>query len=145
MKYKIAATAALLLVIDAAYAHHSFAPVYDGKRMITKAGVVTAFRLVNPHAIMWLDVKDEAGDTVRWTVEFDGRVNLTGFGWTDSTITVGEHVSVTGNPTHSGSPRMFFAQLARPDGTTLRRPFADHVLGTLEEARRERAQERDQQ
>ena len=78
------------------------------------------FRFVNPHAMLVMDVKDEAGNVVKWTVEFAGRLNLTNSGWTADTITVGERVSVTGNPTHTGSPRLFFTQIMLANGTELR-------------------------
>jgi capsid protein len=140
MQHRIAALT-WLLCATAAQAHHSFAPVYDGKRIVTKTGVITAFRLVNPHTMMTLDVTDDAGNVVQWTVEFDGRLNLTHYGWTDQTIKVGERVTVTGNPTHKASPRMSFMELERPDGTQLRRPMVDYALGTLEDARRKRAEQ----
>jgi len=44
----------LLLALLAAQltAHHAFTPVYDEKRTVTVAGVVTELRFVNPHAMM---------------------------------------------------------------------------------------------
>ena len=67
---------ALVLVVDRLGAHHSFAPVYDAKRTITVQGVVTEFRLINPHALMLMEVTDDTGKVVTWTVEFAGRLNL---------------------------------------------------------------------
>jgi Family of unknown function (DUF6152) len=128
-----------LLCLDVASAHHAFAPVYDGGRTVTVAGVVTAFRLVNPHAQMSVDVTDDAGKVVTWNVEFDGRLNLTNGGWNDDTITIGERLSVTGNPTHTGSSRIFFVSLQRTDGTALLRPAIARIQA-LEEQRRQRRQ-----
>ena len=134
---------ALLLRLGLASAHHSFAPVYDGSRTVTVAGVVTAFHLVNPHAQMSVDVRDDAGKVVTWEVEFDGRLNLTNGGWSDDTIAVGERLNVTGNPTHTGSARMFFISLQRTDGTTLVRPAIARIQA-LEEQRRQRNEQRNQ-
>lgn len=145
MKIRLAiAAAAALLTASAAHPHHSTTPVYDSRRTVTKTGVVSSFRLVNPHAMLTLDVADESGKVARWTVEFDGRVNLTRFGWTDDTLKAGDVVTVTGSPTRNESPRMFFAELERPDGTRLRRPLVDQLFGTLEDARRQRAAEKQQ-
>lgn len=130
---------ASLLCMNVASAHHAFAPVYDGSRTVTVAGVVTAFRLVNPHAQMSVDVTDDAGKVVTWNVEFDGRLNLTNGGWSDDTIAIGERLTVTGNPTHTGSSRMFFVRLQRADGTALLRP-AIARFQALEEQRRQRKQ-----
>ena len=140
----IAACAALLSMAAApARAHHSFAAVYDSKRMISATGVVTSFRLVNPHAMLTLDVTDEAGKVVQWTVELDGRLNLTVHGWTPETIRVGERVTISGNPSHTGSPRMAFMMLQREDGSQLMRPGVERFI-SLEQERQQRAQQRPQ-
>jgi hypothetical protein len=122
-------------------AHHAAAPVYDGQRVVTVEGVVTEFRFINPHAMMSLDVTDAAGSVVKWTVEFQGRLNLTEIGWTEKTITPGERVTVSGNPTHTGSPRMLFARIIRADGTELLLAAAIRAkeIGAV---RRQRRQER---
>jgi len=134
---------ALVLVVDRLGAHHAFSPVYDGKRTITVQGVVTEFRLINPHALMLMDVTDDSGKVVTWTVEFAGRLNLTEGGWTERSITPRQKVTVTGNPTHTNSPRIFFLQLVREDGTELFLPNKART-DTIEEQRRQRARERSQ-
>jgi hypothetical protein len=135
-----------VLVLSAANAssHHAFSPVYDDKRLITVVGVVTQFRFVNPHAMMFMNVTDESGKTAKWAVEFAGRLNLSEVGWTVDSIKAGERVTVTGNPTHTGSERMFFRKLVRADGTELL-PAAPQRLSAIEEERRKRAQQRNEQ
>ena len=133
----------LVFVAAEAIPHHAFSPVYDEKRLMTVAGVVTEFRFVNPHAMMVMDVTDEAGQARPWIVEFAGRLNLSEFGWTADSIKAGERVTVTGNPTHAGSQRMFFRGLVRADGTELL-PGNAQRLDTVEEERRRRARQRDQ-
>lgn len=135
-----------MLVLAAAEAipHHAFSPVYDEQRLITVAGVVTEFRFVNPHAMLVMDVTDEAGKAGQWVVEFAGRLNLSEFGWTADSIKAGERVMVTGNPTHTGSQRVFFRRLVRADGTELL-PGNAQRLDTVEEERRRRARQRGQQ
>lgn len=143
---RAAAVALPMLVLAAADAvsHHAFSPVYDDARVITVAGVVTEFRFVNPHAMMSMDVTDESGKVVKWTVEFAGRLNLSEFGWTAGSIKAGEKVMVTGNPTHSGSARLFFRRIVRADGTELL-PGNAQRLETIEEQRRRRRQGSQQQ
>lgn len=133
-----------LLGMMQASAHHSFSPVYDGSRSVTVEGVVTEFLFVNPHSKMSLDVTDEAGTTTAWSVEFDGRLNLTNGGWTDQTIKVGERVRVTGNPTHTGSPRLFFMRLQHSDGSVLVRPGVEKIQ-SIEDERRRRIEQRRQE
>jgi hypothetical protein len=140
----LVAVAVLALSAEAARAHHAFSAEFDDSRTISVQGVVTEFHLVNPHATMFMEVRDEAGKIAKWEVEFAGRLNLAKGGWTPTTIKPGERVTVTGNPTHSGSPRLAFLRLVRADGTELVRP-GDKVLDTIEEQRRERARQRNQQ
>jgi len=135
---------ALLLIVKVADAHHSFSALYDGTKQTTVTGVVTQFRFVNPHAMMYLDAPDASGKAAKWVVEFDGRLNLSNFGWTESSIKSGERVTVTGNPSHAESNRLFFIKLVHADGTELIRG-AQQRLNSLEEDRRQRAQHRDQQ
>ena len=132
----------LLLTVAVVSAHHAFSPVYDEKRTITVAGVVTQFKFVNPHAMMFMDVTDESGKVAKWVVEFAGNLNLSEAGWTAESIKSGERVTVTGNPTHTGSQRMFFRKLVRADGTELL-PAAAQRLSAIEEERRQRARQRD--
>ena len=133
----------LMLCTTAAVSHHAFSPVYDDQRMITVTGVVTQFRFVNPHAMMFMDVTDASGKVSKWTVEFSGRLNLSNVGWTADSIKSGERVTVTGNPTHTGSERMFFRKLVHADGTELL-PAAPQRTKALEEERRQRALQRNQ-
>ena len=93
---------------------------------------------------MFMDVAAESGKIVKWTVEFDGNLNLSEKGWTANTIKARERVSVTGNPTHTGSPRMFFTKLVRADGTELVREDIRRSKA-IEEERRQRALQRNQQ
>lgn len=132
---------ALLVSTAAALAHHSFAPVYDGSKTVSVKGVVTQFKLVNPHASMLVESVADDGSKQTWTVEFDGRLNLTVGGWKDDTIAVGEEITVEGNPTRTGSPRMFFIRLTRADGTELVRPLLARS-NSIDELRRQRAAER---
>jgi hypothetical protein len=134
----------LLLIAGRADSHHAFSPVYDGSRTITIEGVLTEFRLVNPHATMTIDVSDDSGNVVTWTVEMAGSLSLTRQGWTTETFAVGERLTVNGNPTHTDSSRIAFRQAVLADGTTLLDP-GDANRSVLEEQRRQRSRERDQQ
>jgi hypothetical protein len=135
---------AVLLGAKSASAHHSFSAVYDDTRTISVTGVVTQFRFVNPHALMSMDVTDDTGKVVKWTVEFAGRLNLSEVGWTADSVKSGERVTVTGNPAHALPARMAFRRLVRSDGTVLV-PAGPQRIDAIEEERRERARQRSQQ
>lgn len=136
----LAAVAALLGAAAPALAHHSFAAQYDGSKTVTLDGTVKEFKFVNPHALATIDVADDKGAAQQWTVEFDGRLNLTNFGWTEATIKPGERVKISGNPERTGAPRIFFSKLERANGTELVR--GGDRLNAIEEDRRLRAAQR---
>ena len=77
-------------------------------------------------------------------MEFAGRLNLSNVGWTADSIKSGERVTVTGNPSRTGSQRLFFRKLVRADGTELL-PGDAQRLNSVEEERRQRALQRNQQ
>ena len=94
--------------------------------------------------MMFMDVTDETGKVVKWAVEFAGRLNLSEVGWRADSLKAQERVTVTGNPSHTGSQRMFFRRLVRADGTELL-PAGPQRLNAIEEERRQRALQRNQQ
>ena len=133
-----------LLPNTASLAHHAFTPVYDGSRTVTIEGVLTEFKLVNPHATMTVDVMSKAGELETWTIEMAGLLSLSRQGWTTDTASIGEQLTVTGNPTHTGSQRNAFRRLVLANGTELLDPNANR-RDIVEEQRRERARQREQQ
>jgi hypothetical protein len=126
-----------------AAAHHAFSPVYDSTRTVTIKGTLIDFKLVNPHATMTVDVVDANGTRETWTVELAGLLSLSRAGWTDKTVSAGDQLTITGNPTHTSSPRIAFRSLVLPSGRELLDP-GDDRRETIEEQRRERARQRDQ-
>ena len=100
--------------------------------------------MVNPHAMMLLDVTDTDGSEQSWTVEFDGRLHLSRAGWSRDTFKIGEVLEVTGNPAHSGSDMMFFNQSVDANGAVIRRPRLE-LEDSIEEQRRQRRAQRDAQ
>src|ERR1041384_2903585 len=102
MKPLRSSTMVLLLLmfgVQMAQSHHSFSGVYDGKRLVTVTGVVTQFKFVNPHALLLMDVTDEAGKVSKWTIEFAGRLNLSEIGWAAAGCQASRARTGTGRPT----------------------------------------------
>src|SRR6202165_3165090 len=61
-------------------AHHGNA-AYDDKNPITIKGTVTEFAWTNPHVQIYLDVKDDKGKVVHWSVETYSPGKLGRAGW----------------------------------------------------------------
>jgi hypothetical protein len=58
---------AFLLASASAYAHHSLAGVYALGKEAKVTGAFKAFKLVNPHSAMKIEVKGKDGKIVEWT------------------------------------------------------------------------------
>jgi hypothetical protein len=107
-------------------AHHSIAGVYDTSRQVTVEGVVTAFRFVNPHPFLVIDVRDTAQKPQPWRLEVDNRWELVEIGVTAETWKAGDWVVVTGSRVagkrrvctcaRSIGPRTAFATSRSPAG-----------------------------
>lgn len=63
-----AGAVALLMVSGPVLAHHG-REAYEPKRMITLKGMVTKFDFVNPHVLLYFDVKDDSGKVAQWVGE----------------------------------------------------------------------------
>jgi hypothetical protein len=65
---------------------------------------VTEFSWSNPHVQIYLNVKDDKGNVVPWSIESHSVQYLKGNGWTRESIKTGDHVTITLDPAKSGSP-----------------------------------------
>jgi hypothetical protein len=63
-----AASLAALVLAAPALAHHSHAS-YDISKWIVLEGTVKRVTLIAPHSVVYLDVKDERGETATWALE----------------------------------------------------------------------------
>ena len=115
---RFALTAALLLVSGAAFAHHGAAG-YASDKVTTLKGTVTEFRFQNPHAQIFLDVKDSTGKVQNWILEAVGIATLSRSGWTKSVLKAGDEITVRGNPSKNGSPSMRLTKVVLASGKEL--------------------------
>ena len=100
-------------------AHHSFAAEYDANQPITLQGQIARIDLVNPHAWLYLEVKDADGKVVRWNVEMGAPNNLIRRGVTKATLPIGETVTVDGYRAKDGTTTVNGRQIKMSDGRTL--------------------------
>ena len=117
LDFLIAAVALLLIGIPL-WAHHGNA-AYDDKNPITIKGAVTEFAWKNPHVQVYLDVKDDNGSLVHWSVETYSPGKLVRAGWTKDSVKAGDLVSITLIPAKSGAPVGFLRKLVLPSGEEL--------------------------
>jgi hypothetical protein len=109
-----------LLAMGRAGAHHSTA-MYDSQHPVTVDGAVKRFEWTNPHAFIYIDVKDEkTGKMIEWEIELMSLNHLRSYGWTSRTVKPGEMISATGSPAKSGAPSMIANRIKLPDGREIR-------------------------
>jgi len=109
-----------LLMAVATGAHHSTA-MYDSQNPVTITGAVKKFEWTNPHAFVYIEVKDpKTGALVEWECEMMSLNHLRGYGWTSKTVKPGEVITATGAPAKSGAPSMIANRMKLPDGREIR-------------------------
>ena len=80
------------------FAHHSFAAEFDITRPVTLVGSVTKIEWTNPHAYLFIDVKDpQTGAVTNWEIEMGSPNGLTRLGWTRTMLKPGDGVTVEGS------------------------------------------------
>lgn len=91
--------AALLLVAVPAFAHHSIAGDYFLDQTTSIEGSVVKFDFRNPHSWVELSGKDsKTGETVTWSVEWNGAARLGKDGVTAESLKPGDVVVISGQP-----------------------------------------------
>jgi len=114
----------LLLAGASVQAHHSLAGMYALGKEAKVTGAFKAFRLVNPHSSMKLEVKGKDGEIVEWSFVGGSVQQLArlGIGKTGpNALKAGDEVTVTCVPAADGkSPIGLLSAITYPDGHTVR-------------------------
>lgn len=114
-----AAIALLLLLMAPASAHHAFASEYDVNKLVTVSGTVTAFNWTNPHAWLYVDVKDQNGEVTNWGLEMGSPGGLARRGWKKEDVKEGDLVTVDGYAAKDGRNVANARTVTLPDGRKL--------------------------
>jgi hypothetical protein len=105
-------------------AHHSLAGVYSLGKEAKVTGAFKAFRLVNPHSSLKLDVMNPDGTTTEWSIVGGSVQALARLGIGKegpNALKVGDEITVTLMPAADGkSPIGLLVAITYPDGHTVR-------------------------
>ena len=113
---------AFLLASATAYAHHSLAGVYALGKSAKVTGTFKAFRLVNPHSTMKIEVKGADGKVVEWTFLGGsvGQISRMGLKEGPNALNPGDEITVTIVPAIDGkSPVGLLSAITYKDGHTV--------------------------
>ena len=91
------ALAGVLVVAPGAQAHHSQSE-FDLHASVEVEGTVTKLEWKSPHGRLYVDVKNDRGETVNWNFELPSPNTLMRRGWKRDTLKPGDHVQVVGAP-----------------------------------------------
>jgi Family of unknown function (DUF6152) len=112
----------VLASVSLVQAHHSLAGVYALGKQAKVSGAFKAFRLVNPHTTMKIDVKGKDGKVVEWTFLGGSVAQIARFGLKEgpNALKPGDMITVTIVPALDGkSPVGLLSAITYADGHTI--------------------------
>jgi Family of unknown function (DUF6152) len=121
-RISMAACAVLLLVaIASAWAHHSPSAIFDMGKRISITGTLAKIDWINPHIVIAIDAKGDAGKTDHWTFESNppSWYRSVGLARADFAKAMGQTVTVEGVRAKDRSLFGYMQKIKLPDGTSL--------------------------
>ena len=108
-----------LLAATPVGAHHAFAAEFDAAKPVKLDGAITKIDFVNPHAWLYMDVKEPDGKVVNWGVECSGPNALIRRGWRTDSVPPGTRVVINGYRAKNGQNLANGNDIRLPDGRVL--------------------------
>jgi hypothetical protein len=107
------------ILVEPLLGHHNVAANYDSSKAMTIQGIITRIEMTNPHAWIYMDVKDDNGSITSWRVQLAalGALKLAGFDKTLIDFT--KSYSMVVWPAFDGSKHANGRTLTLSDGRTL--------------------------
>ena len=118
-RFVTVAGVAMLLAGRPVMAHHAFAAEFDGNRPVKLRGTVTKMEWVNPHAWIYIDVKDARGTVVPWMIEAGAPNAMFRRGFRKDSLPSGTEVLIEGFRAKSGKNIANGRDITFPDGRKL--------------------------
>ena len=115
----LVAAFALLVAAAPLAAHHAFAAEFDVTKSIKVKGTTTKMDWVNPHAWLYVDVKEADGKVTNWRFELGAPNSLIRLGWKRDTVPIGAAVEIEGFQAKAGGPVANGRSIKLADGREL--------------------------
>jgi hypothetical protein len=108
--------AALLAFSMQLLSHHAFSAEFDANKPVKLRGNVVKMDWINPHAWLYVDVKNPDGSITSWMIELGPPNALIKRGWTKQSVPPGMEVIVDGYQSKDGALRANGRDVTLPDG-----------------------------
>ena len=109
------AAAMVLGIVSPAWSHHSHA-MFDHTKEISVTGTVTQWLFRNPHAFLYIDVKNESGAVVNYSIEMSNIPNMITRGFATVTFKPGDKITAKVHPLKDGRPGGNYVSIVAADG-----------------------------
>jgi hypothetical protein len=117
----ICAGLTLLATSLSLWAHHSPSAIFDMKNPISLKGMVTKVDWVNPHIVLYMDVKGDDSNTVSWKFESNPPkwFSRVGVNRADFAAAIGQDVTVQCVKAVDGSKYAYLLAITFPNGNLI--------------------------
>jgi Family of unknown function (DUF6152) len=114
----LVAVLGMLGITDAAFAHHSFAAIFDPSKEMSVEGTLAKVDWINPHSYFHVMVLNPDHTTTTWDFEGFPPAMLRGLGLSSDKFTtnVGKKVKVTFNPALKAGEHLGYGRVYEFDG-----------------------------
>lgn len=109
---------ALIAAAIPSSAHHAWPVTYE--RLVTVRGTVLDFTWSNPHPMISLEVKNDAGQVEKWSIGGPAINRMTPNGWTPTTVKPGDVITGIGYQFSDGQKIIRLERVTLADGKELR-------------------------
>lgn len=121
MRYRNLSIFAALVLFAATvslWAHHSPSAIFDMKNPVSLKGTVTKVDWVNPHIVLYMDVKGDDGNIISWKFESNPPMYFRKVGVTraDFAAAIGQEVTAKCLKAIDGSKYAYLVAIAFPNG-----------------------------
>jgi hypothetical protein len=109
----------------ALWGHHSLTAEYDQSKPIKLTGTFTKLDWRNPHAWIYLDVKNASGVVESWRCELGSPNAMSRVGFSPDSVKPGEEIVLDGLLAKKGSNICSTRTVKAPDGRTILSQFEE--------------------
>jgi len=99
-------------------AHHAW-PV-NNQRLVTVKGTVTEFTWSNPHPMITLEVKNDAGAIEKWSIGGPAITRMEANGWSATTLKAGDVITGSGYQFSDGQKIIRLERVVLANGREMR-------------------------